>query len=118
MGQAKPILPLVLMVEDDALQRTSLSDLLEDEHVEVLQCASAEAAELLLDRYGEAISLLLTDVNLAGQMTGIELARRAKARLPKLRIVVMSGLPSDVPSDLHFIRKPFQPLDVLRELLK
>ena len=118
MGQARPVLPLALVVEDDALQRMSLSDLLEDEHVEVLQCASAEAAELLFDHYGEAINLLLTDVNLAGQRTGIELARRAKARFPKLQIVVMSGRPYDVPSDLHFIRKPFQPLDVLRELLK
>jgi len=118
MGQSTPLVPLALVVEDDALQRMTISDLLLDEHVQVVQCESAEAAELVLDRYGEVITILLTDMNLAGRMTGIELAKRARAKYPNLDIVVVSAHPQDVSDDIRFIRKPWQPLDIVREALR
>jgi CheY-like chemotaxis protein len=118
MGQSKPFVPLALIVEDDALQRSTISDLLEDEHVQVIQCESAEAAELVLGRYGEAITMLLTDVNLAGSMSGIELAKNARAKYPNLHIVIVSGRPQEVSSDIRFILKPWQPLEIVREALR
>ena len=36
-----------LVVEDDMLQREALADLLKDEGLEVIECTSAEAAELV-----------------------------------------------------------------------
>ena len=37
---------VMLLVEDDALQREVLADLLKDEGFEVIECSTAEAAEL------------------------------------------------------------------------
>jgi CheY-like chemotaxis protein len=39
---------LALVVEDDALQREFLCDLLRSENLDVIQCESAEAAELIV----------------------------------------------------------------------
>jgi CheY-like chemotaxis protein len=39
---------LALVVEDDALQREVIADLLKDEGLEVVECSSAEAAEQAL----------------------------------------------------------------------
>jgi CheY-like chemotaxis protein len=41
---------IALVVEEDPLQRTFVADLLKDEGLEVVECASAEAAELVLRR--------------------------------------------------------------------
>ena len=64
-----------------------------------------------------ALSLLITDVNLAGPMTGVELAFIAKQQLPKLDVVVTSGRPlaRALPDGAKFWPKPWAPLDMLRE---
>jgi DNA-binding NtrC family response regulator len=109
---------LALVVEDDQFQREMLSDLLKDEDMEVIACESAEAAELVLVEVGNSLRLLVTDVELAGTETGIELAGVAKRRFPSLNIVIISGQDNlSLPPDVHFLRKPWQPLDLLREAM-
>ena len=117
MGQAKPFRAIALIVEDDPAQREMMCLLLEESDYDVIQCESAEAAERVLARNGGALSLLITDVNLAGAMTGIELAFIAKKRHPKLGVIVTSGrpLPGLLPDGAKFWSKPWAPLDMLRE---
>jgi two-component system cell cycle response regulator CpdR len=117
VGQAKPFRAIALVVEDDPAQREMISLLLEESDYDVIQCESAEAAELVLERNGGALSLLITDVNLAGAMTGVELAFIAKRRQPRLCVVVTSGrpLPGSLPDGAKFWAKPWAPLDMLRE---
>jgi two-component system cell cycle response regulator CpdR len=117
MGQSKPFRATALIVEDDPSQREMLSLLLEESDYEVIQCESAEAAELVLAKNGGALSLLITDVNLAGPMSGVELAFIAKHHHPKLDVVVTSGrpLPGSLPDGAKFWSKPWAPLDLLRE---
>lgn len=78
---------------------------------------SAEAAELVLDKNAGVLSLMLTDVQLAGRMNGVELAHVAKDRNPRLDVVVTSGRPlmQPLPDGAKFWAKPWAPLDVLRE---
>jgi CheY-like chemotaxis protein len=116
MGQFKPFRPRALVVEDEPLQRELLVALLEECDFDVLQCESAEAAELILQKVGSAIVFLFTDVNLAGSLTGAELATSAREQFPELRIVVTSGYDApDMPDDVRFLPKPWFALDVLRE---
>jgi DNA-binding NtrC family response regulator len=117
MAQSEPFRATALIVEDDAMQREMLSLLLEESEYEVIQCESAEAAELVLDRLGSTLSLLMTDVNLAGRMSGAELAGIAHARHPALDVVVTSGKPlhERLPDGVKFWSKPWAALDVLRE---
>ena len=117
MGQTKPFRAIALIVEDDPSQRDMISLLLEESHYDVIQCESAEAAELVLAKNGGALSLLITDVNLAGSMNGVELAFIAKESQPKLDVVVTSGRPlaGPLPDGAKFWPKPWAPLDILRE---
>lgn len=75
----------VLLVEDDALVRMFVMDLLEDLHFEVVERADGKGALAALDEEKD-IDLLVTDVSLPGK-SGAEIAgeaRRLRAGLPIL----------------------------------
>ena len=109
---------LALVVEDDLLQREALCELLSGENMDVIQCESAEAGELVLAKVGPDLAVLVTDVKLAGHMTGLELAEFALERFPKLKVVIISGQEDlSIPPGARFLRKPWQPLDMLRETM-
>jgi FixJ family two-component response regulator len=106
---------LAMIVEDDVLQRDTLAFALARENIDVIQCSSAAAAELLVARIGPELRLLITDLWLSNAPAGAELARFAKERHPHLCVVVVSG-DEDVPlpGSIHFLRKPYQPADLAR----
>ena len=117
MGQSTPFRATALVVEDDPMQREMICVLLEESNYNVIQCESAEAAELVLDKYCNSLALMITDVSLAGRMNGVELAHIATSRNPELDVVVTSGrdLPEPLPRGAKFWSKPWAALDVLRE---
>jgi DNA-binding NtrC family response regulator len=110
---------MTLLVEDDAFQRDVLVDVLKDEGFEVIECTTGEAAELIIASTGTELQALITDHNLAGKMSGAELAHYARNRHPHLNIVIMSGTTvQPMPIGTAFLRKPFSPerlLDMVRE---
>lgn len=116
MGQSKPYRVTALVVEDDPMQREMICLLLEESDYAVIQCESAEAAELVLDKHSGSLALMITDVSLAGRMSGVELARIATARNPGLDVIVTSGraLAEPLPEGARFWSKPWAPLDILR----
>jgi two-component system, cell cycle response regulator CpdR len=117
MGQSKPHRSTALIVEDDPMQREMIALLLEESEYDVIQCESAEAATLVLDKCSNSLVLLMTDVSLAGRMNGVELAHVARQRNPRLDVVVTSArqLPQPLPEGVKFWPKPWSALDVLRE---
>jgi two-component system cell cycle response regulator CpdR len=117
MGQSKPPRATALVVEDDVMQREMTCLLLEESDFNVIECESAEAAELVLERNGGSLSLMLTDVQLAGHMNGVELAHLAKKYNPELDVIVTSGKPlrQPLPDGAKFWPKPWAPLDIIRE---
>jgi two-component system, cell cycle response regulator CpdR len=117
MGQSKPFRATALVVEDDPMQRDMLSLLLEESEVAVIECESAEAAELVLERAAGDLVLMLTDVQLAGNMDGVELAHIARKYNPEIGVIVTSGKPlhQELPEGVQFWAKPWAPLDVIRE---
>lgn len=99
------------------MQREMLCVLLEECDYDIIQCESAEAAERVLKTTARRLVLMVTDVELAGRMDGVELAHIAKHCDPALDVVVTSGRPlrASLPDGTKFWSKPWAPLDVLRE---
>jgi DNA-binding NtrC family response regulator len=85
----------------------------------VIECTTAEAAELIIASTGNELRALITDHNLAGKMSGVELAHYARRRHPHMNIVIISGtIVNPMPVGTAFLRKPFPPerlLDMVRE---
>ena len=117
MGQKSPYKPVALVVEDDVRQREWVMTLLEESEMDVFQCDSAEGALRILEKMGGCVSLMFTDVNLAGKMDGVELAHFATQCCPHIHVIVTSGraLTKSLPEGAIFMPKPWLPLDVLRE---
>ena len=97
MGQARPLRAKALVVEDDPIQREMIGLLLEESDFDVIACESAEAAELVLQRSGGNLDLMMTDVNLAGTMDGVALAHIARRCNPDIDVIVTSGKPLPQP---------------------
>lgn len=116
MGQSKPFRPTALLVEDDPIQREMIALLLEETNYDVIQCEDAETAELALKNRHPA--LLVTDVALVGEMTGLDLVEYARSVNPSLRVIVMSGRPPAhaLPDGVTFFAKPFYPVELIREV--
>jgi len=117
MGQASPFKPIVLVVEDDVLQRELAVVLLEAREMDVIQCESAEGALRVLEQMGGSVSMIFTDVKLAGKIDGVELAHFATQCHPDIHVIVTSciALTKNLPEGATFMPKPWLPLDVLRE---
>src|SRR5438270_6017108 len=82
----------ILIVDDDPEVRQVLSSILAHPGYMLLTaCDAYEALALLPSRN---VDLLLTDVRMPG-MSGFELARRAKAMRPGLRVIYFSGYAPD-----------------------
>jgi CheY-like chemotaxis protein len=110
---------VALIVEDDPFQREFLADLLKSEGLDVLECENAEVAELVLATTGTELRALVTDIQLSGGMSGVELAQYAKDRFPGLNVVMVSGRDSSqVPHDIHFLLKPYVPKQLLDAVLR
>ena len=102
---------VVLVVEDEWLIRESVAEVLAEAGFRVLKAEQGEAALLTLQEHGPAVDLLFTDIRMPGSLDGLELARRARALLPGLAILVASGnwvpTPSDLPAGSLFLAKPY-----------
>ncbi len=116
----------VLIVEDEPMLLRMAARSLEVHGYDVLRAASpAEAVRVAAD-HDKRIHLLLTDVVMP-TMNGRDLATAIKVRRPKIKVLFMSGYSpdtgrgqSELPSDAHFIGKPFSVAELaetVREVL-
>jgi PAS domain S-box-containing protein len=80
----------ILVVEDDENVRRQSVESLEELGYQVVEAADGAAALRALDA-GGAVDLLFTDVVLPNGMSGAQLAARAKARWPTLRVLFTTG---------------------------
>ena len=109
---------VALIVEDDVFQRESLAELLRSEGLDVVECATGAAAELVLVSTGTELRALVTDVELGEGPSGLELAQYAKRKFPDLNVVIISGRdPAYVPLNTLFLMKPYQAQELLDAVL-
>ncbi len=71
----------------------------------------------MLEQADASLVMLMTDVHLAGNMNGVELAHVAMQFNPGMDVIVTSGKPlrQTLPDGAKFWSKPWTPLDVIRE---
>jgi PAS domain S-box-containing protein len=108
----------ILLVEDNEQVRDLTRAILRRQGYEVIQAANGEEALAVLDGRPEPIHLLLTDVIMPG-MSGKDLFNRVVKRVPRVKVLYMSGYTDNViahrgviDKGVNFIQKPF-PVKVL-----
>ena len=102
----------ILVIEDDDAIRWLVERALRHAGYRVHVAANAAAALGALDRLGEDLALVFTDVVMPG-MSGPELARQIRAARPTVRVLFTSGFADDrafesasVPNS-QFLSKPY-----------
>lgn len=108
----------VLVVEDEALVRLLVVQVLEEAGYETCEAAEAKGA---LDQLqsGDSIHLMVTDVGLPA-VNGKQLADQARELRPELKVLYMTGyadsgiLEEQLPEGVDLIMKPFD-LDELAD---
>ena len=103
----------ILVVEDDLAVQATVVDLLTGFGYRVLKADHARMALDLIES-GAAVDLLFTDVVMPGELRSPELARRAVAILPGLKVLFTSGYTQDainhggrLDPSVHLLSKPY-----------
>ncbi len=103
---------LILVVEDEAIIRDFVCEILGDEGFSTRALENADEAENYLNENADGVSLLLTDILMPGSKNGAELANLSVQKWPQIPILIMSGHEtpesSGVTHPVTFIRKPWQ----------
>lgn len=114
-----PAAPSVLVVEDEALLRLDIVDSLEEDGFRVLSAGDSDEAIAILKSH-QPIDLVLTDVEMPGQLDGLALAKLVAARWPTTRIIVTSGRRvveiTDIPDGAVFFSKPYVHEEVIKAM--
>lgn len=107
----------VLVVEDDLLIRLILAEALKDDGYAVAEAANVLEAVGAVGR-NPSFDALVTDVDMPGHLTGLDLAGMVASVSPRTQVIVVSG--RDVGHDIRpgwvFMTKPYS-LDQLLSLL-
>ena len=118
MGE--PSAGLVLLVDGDTALRRAMRDFLQNSGCTVLEARDAYDALFTCAQYGEAINLLITEINLL-PVGGIKLAENAMRLWPRLQVLCMSADADPIGVqywmrylNAQFLPKPFSPF-VLHE---
>jgi PAS domain S-box-containing protein len=112
----------VLLVEDEAVVRRLVAEILEAAGYSVLQAGDGPSALELLRRHTRSVDLLVTDVVMPG-MSGPEVAGAVMAMRPGTQVLYISGY-TDSAIDHHgvlepgiaFLQKPFSANDLKRKV--
>jgi len=114
----------ILVAEDEAVVREMVVAALERLGYRVMAASTGEEAVRLIDRLGDEIDLLLSDVVMPG-MSGPDLLDRARRTRPELRAIFMSGYTAltigrPIQAGVTLLEKPFSGArlgEVVRETL-
>jgi two-component system cell cycle sensor histidine kinase/response regulator CckA len=116
----------ILVVEDDEMLRKMAEKMLKGYGYRVLRAGNGDEAVEIAGSHEGPIHLMVTDVVMPG-MSGRDLAEQLKSKVPKIKVLYMSGYTDDaiadhgvMEKDVEFIQKPFTREDLaakVREVL-
>lgn len=108
----------ILVVDDDALIRLTLSDHLQDCGFKVLEAGTGDEALAIMAAPAFTVDLVFTDVVMPGVTDGFALAKWINENQPGTPVIVTSGdaqkiaTAKEIGEDLQFVPKPYD-LDTL-----
>lgn len=107
--------PVILIVEDEAMIRMGAIAMIEDLGYAFFEASNADEAISILDQHPE-ITIVFTDIQMAGSMDGLELSAYVRNRWPPVNFIIVSGnhlaVASEMPERSKFIRKPYRDVDI------
>jgi CheY-like chemotaxis protein len=107
----------VLVVEDDAIARELLAQLLQMSGFEVMASPNGERALLTLCQHGHDIDWLVSKVSLPGLVCGWILKDEYQSHHPDRPVLLISALdPAEIPSAHAVFVPPASPVRVLEVL--
>ncbi len=110
LSKLLPAPTIILIVEDEPLLRVAATELIEDLGFKFFEAVNADDALRILEDHPE-ISIVFTDVQMAGTMDGLALASLATKRWPPLRFIIVSGgvtpTREQMPVEAVFLTKPY-----------
>lgn len=119
--QVAPNAAIILVVEDEPIQRMDLVDIVASAGFTVLEAWDAESAVAILERRLD-VRVVLTDIDMPGSIDGLKLAAAIRDRWPPIEIVVTTaGIPPNVamlPARSVFLPKPIRADDAICALRK
>jgi PAS domain S-box-containing protein len=111
----------ILVVEDEDSVRQVTADILEEAGHHVLTARDASEALAVL-RGAEAIDLLISDIVMPGDMSGIELGQEAQRLRPRQRVILITGYAAKRAdeelraSGFEVMRKPYRPGELVTKV--
>lgn len=103
--------PVILVVEDEPLQRLMAVDLVEDAGFDVVDVASAVEAVRVLESRPD-IRVVFTDIDMPGGLNGMQFAAAVRDRWPPIELIIVSGKrrlgAEEMPARGVFFAKPYR----------
>ena len=119
--QRAPAAATILLVEDEAFVREVTGEVLRSAGYRVFIARNPKEAELLHEKYGDEMDLLITDIVLPGE-DGCALAQKLREKQPRLRVLFVTGYGNRMEGhdgdELDWLAKPFSSLALLERVGK
>jgi DNA-binding NtrC family response regulator len=110
---------IILVVEDEPVQRIALVDIVAEAGFEPLEAANADLAVAILEARLD-IRVVFTDIDMPGSMDGLKLAASVRDRWPPIDIILTTaGRPppmDKLPVRSVFLPKPIRVKDAIAAL--
>jgi len=106
----------LLLVEDEPALRKPTMTLLMRNGYRIIEAGDGEQGLALWEKHRSEIDLIITDMVMPGSVSGLDLAERALADKPGIKVIITSGYHAEVPeaeevtdSPIIYLPKPWPP---------
>jgi CheY-like chemotaxis protein len=116
----------ILVVDDEVIIRTAISEYLRDCGYKVIEAASVDEAVLVLQQAEITVHIVLSDVEMPGARDGFALARWVREHRPTLQVILAGSAAratkaaGELCNSGPMLAKPYDPqivLDQIKQLL-
>lgn len=112
---------ICLIVDDEPAIRTFFRTLLEKRQLQISEAEDATHALRIIQKLEGHLDLMVCDINMPGDMNGMDLAHSVRNTFPAIPVILISGYcDKDIKSiaGFDFIPKPFVPETILNAVEK